>query len=41
MNKKVIVKLEKEIFRPFTNEEFKEKIKKIEGLHEETKKVAD
>ena len=41
MSKRVTVKLEKKIFRSFTNKEFKEKIKKIEGLYKETEKVAN
>ena len=41
MSKRVTVKSEKETLRPLTNEEFEEKAKKIEGLHEEAKKVAD
>ena len=41
MSKRVIIKLEKEIFKLFINKEFKEKIKKIEGLYKETEKVAN
>ena len=41
MNKRVIIKLKKEIFRPLINEEFKEKAKKIEGLYEEVKKITN
>ena len=41
MNKRVIIKLEKEIFRPLINEEFKEKVKKIKELHKEAKKVVN
>ena len=41
MNKKITVKLEKKIFKSLTNEEFKEKVKKIKGLYKETKKIAN
>ena len=41
MSKKITVKLEKKIFKPLINKEFKEKAKKIEGLHKKTKKIAD
>ena len=41
INKRVIIKLEKETLRPFINKEFKEKAKKIEGLYKEVKKVAN
>ena len=41
INKRVTVKLEKEIFKPFINKEFKKKAKKIEGLYKEAKKIAN
>ena len=41
INKRVIIKLEKEIFRLFINKEFKEKAKKIKGLYKEVKKIAN
>ena len=41
MSKRIIIKLEKETFRPLINKEFKEKAKKIKGLHKEAKKVAN
>ena len=41
MNKRIIIKLEKKILKPLINKEFKEKIKKIKGLHKEIKKIAN
>ena len=41
MSKRIIIKSEKKIFKSLTNKEFKEKAKKIKGLHKKTKKVAN
>ena len=41
MSKRIIIKLKKETFKPLTNKEFEEKIKKIKGLHKEAKKIVN
>ena len=41
ISKKIIIKLEKEILRLLTNKEFEKKAKKIKGLYEKAKKVAN